>query len=86
MTSLCYLPWSNTSKLALKMHIRRIIMEATKVKNHRPTGWRPPDNRSFWVNFHSFRHTWASWMRRYGGLDTKGLVATRNWRDELRTN
>ena len=21
-------------------------------------------------------------MRRYGGLDTKGLVATRNWRDE----
>jgi integrase len=48
----------------------------------RPTGWRLPDNRLFWVNFHSFRHTWASWMRRYGGLDTKGLVATRNWRDE----
>jgi hypothetical protein len=21
-------------------------------------------------------------MRRYGGLDTKGLVATKNWRDE----
>jgi hypothetical protein len=21
-------------------------------------------------------------MRRYGGLDTKGLVATNNWRDE----
>jgi hypothetical protein len=21
-------------------------------------------------------------MRRYGGLDTKGLVATQNWRDE----
>jgi integrase len=35
-----------------------------------------------WVNFHTFRHTWATWMRRYGGLDTKGLVATRNWRDE----
>lgn len=48
----------------------------------RPTGWQPPDNRLGWVNFHTFRHTWATWMRRYGGLDTKGLVATRNWRDE----
>jgi integrase len=48
----------------------------------RPTGWRPLDNRLLWVNFHSFRHTWATWMRRYGGLDIKGLVATRNWRDE----
>jgi integrase len=48
----------------------------------RPTGWRAPDNRLTWVNFHTFRHTWATWMRRYGGLDTKGLVATNNWRDE----
>jgi integrase len=48
----------------------------------RPTGWRPQGNRLAWVNFHSFRHTWATWMRRYGALDTKGLVATRNWRDE----
>ncbi len=48
----------------------------------RPVGWRTPENRLVWVNFHTFRHTWATWMRRYGGLDTKGLVATRNWRDE----
>lgn len=48
----------------------------------RPVGWRAPDNRLRWVNFHTFRHTWATWMRRYGGLDTKGLVATKNWRDE----
>jgi integrase len=48
----------------------------------RPIGWQPPDHRYAWVNFHTFRHTWATWMRRYGGLDTKGLVATRNWRDE----
>jgi len=34
-----------------------------------------------WVNFHSFRHTWASWMRRYAGTDVQGLVATGNWRD-----
>lgn len=48
----------------------------------RPIGWEPPENRLAWVNFHTFRHTWATWMRRYGGADTKGLVATGNWRDE----
>jgi integrase len=48
----------------------------------RPTGWQVPDNRLSFVNFHTFRHTFATWMRRYGGLDTKGLLATNNWRDE----
>jgi integrase len=33
------------------------------------------------VTFHIFRHTWATWMRRYAGLDTTGLVATDAWRD-----
>lgn len=33
------------------------------------------------VNFHTFRHTWATWMRRYGGLDTAGLVGTGAWKD-----
>jgi integrase len=33
------------------------------------------------VNFHTFRHTWASWMRRYGRTDVQGLVATGNWID-----
>ncbi len=47
----------------------------------RPTGWRPPPYRLAWVNFHSFRHTWASWMRRFGGADLQGLVATGNWTD-----
>ncbi len=32
--------------------------------------------------FHTFRHTWATWMRRYAGLDTRGLVGTGAWRDE----
>lgn len=32
------------------------------------------------VAFHAFRHTWGAWMRRYGGLDTSGLVATGVWR------
>lgn len=31
------------------------------------------------VAFHAFRHTWASFMRRYAGLDTTGLVATGAW-------
>jgi integrase len=32
--------------------------------------------------FHILSHTWATWMRRYGGLDTKGLVGTGPWKDE----
>ena len=34
------------------------------------------------TDFHTFRHTWATWMRRYGKLDTKGLMATQAWKDE----
>lgn len=33
------------------------------------------------VTFHTFCHTWATWMRRYGGLDTRGLVGTKRWKD-----
>ncbi|WP_394689003.1 tyrosine-type recombinase/integrase [Hoeflea sp.] len=33
------------------------------------------------VTFHTFRHTWATWMRRYGKLDTRGLLGTERWRD-----
>ena len=47
----------------------------------RPKGWHLPPYRLAWVNFHSFRHTWATWMRQ-AGADVKGLVATGNWRDE----
>lgn len=34
------------------------------------------------ATFHTFRHTWATWMRRYGGIDTRGLVGTGAWRDQ----
>jgi len=34
------------------------------------------------LTFHVFCHTYATWMRRYGGLDTTGLIATGRWRDE----
>lgn len=47
----------------------------------RPTGWKPPAHRLSFVGFHTFRHTWATWMRRYGGADVQGLVGTGNWRD-----
>lgn len=33
------------------------------------------------ATFHTFCHTWATWMRRYAGLDTRGLLATGRWRD-----
>jgi integrase len=46
----------------------------------RPLGWRPPLHRLAWVNFHTFRHTFATWWRRSGG-DSQGLLATGNWRD-----
>jgi integrase len=47
----------------------------------RPTGWKPPQYRLAYVGFHTFRHTWATWMRRYGGADVQGLAETKNWRD-----
>lgn len=31
--------------------------------------------------FHVFCHTYATWMRRFGGLDTKGLQGTGRWKD-----
>jgi integrase len=32
------------------------------------------------VAFHLLRHTFGAWMRRYGGLDTSGLVGTGAWK------
>jgi len=40
-----------------------------------------PVYRFSWVTFHTFRHTWATWMRRYGGADLQGLVGTGQWDD-----
>lgn len=34
------------------------------------------------VAFHVFCHTWATWMRIYGGLDTWDLTKTDRWADE----
>jgi integrase len=35
-----------------------------------------------WVTFHTCRHTYATWMRRYAGMDTRGLVGTGAWKSE----
>lgn len=40
-----------------------------------------PDYRLKWVTFHTFCHTWATWMRTFGGADLQGLVSTGRWRD-----
>jgi integrase len=47
----------------------------------RPIGWKVPEHRLSFVGFHTFRHSWATWLRRYGGADVQGLAATGNWRD-----
>ncbi len=31
--------------------------------------------------FHILRHTYATWLRRFAGLDTRGLVAAGAWKD-----
>lgn len=32
------------------------------------------------IAFHIFRHTYGAWMRRFGGVDTAGLVGTGAWK------
>ena len=48
------------------------------------TGKAPPKPKFEldFVNFHSFCHTYGTWMRRYGGRDIKGLVGTGRWKSE----
>lgn len=66
----------------------RLLRHATLTASEAPIPPRPvkgadwawPKHRLSWVNFHTFRHTWATFMRRYGGADLQGLVATGNWR------
>jgi integrase len=68
-------------------HFKHMLMRAKLAAlglpcpKRRPVGWKPPENRLAFVGFHTFRHTWATWMRRYGGADVQGLVETGNWRD-----
>jgi integrase len=67
----------------LKWLLRRATLKACgiSVPERRPDGYETPPHRLRWVNFHTYSHTWATWMRRYGGADVQGLVATGRWRD-----
>lgn len=68
-------------------HFKHLLLRATmavcglECPVRRPTGWKKPKFRLGFVTFHVFRHTWATWLRYYGGADLQGLVATKNWRD-----
>lgn len=69
-------------------HFKHMLLRATMAAcgldcpKRRPVPWRKPKFRLDFVGFHTFRHTWATWMRRYAGADVQGLVATKNWKDE----
>lgn len=68
-------------------HFKHLLLRATMAAaglpcpKRRPTGWKKPAFKYGFITFHTFRHTWATWMRMYGGADVQGLVATQNWRD-----
>jgi integrase len=68
-------------------HFHHLLLRATmaacglECPKRRPNKWKRPTFRLGFVTFHTFRHTWATWMRRYGGADVEGLAATKNWRD-----
>jgi integrase len=68
-------------------HFKHLLLRATmaacalECPKRRPTGWKKPKFRLAFVTFHVFRHTWATWMRMYGGADIQGLKGTNNWKD-----
>jgi integrase len=75
--------WHNGGWLReMMLHARLIASGLSPPERHeRGRKRHVPWHRLQWVTFHTFCHTWASWMRQYGGLDLHGLVATERWRD-----
>lgn len=67
--------------LRAKLTVCGVAMPARPVRGKGRGRWRAPAYRLSWCGFHTFCHTWATWMRRYGGADIDGLVATGRWRD-----
>jgi integrase len=70
--------WLKQQLLRAKLTALGIPMPPRPKKGEK---FRTPPHRLKWVNHHTFRHTWATWMRRYGGADEIGLSQTGNWRD-----
>lgn len=63
--------------------MRAARMRASGIKPvPREPGEADPPYLYDWVTFHTFCHTYGTWMRRYGGLDTRGLVGTGRWKSE----
>lgn len=54
-------------------HLRDMLTESMK-----KAGLNFPRRQG---GFHICRHTYATWMHRYGGLDTYGLTRTQAWKD-----
>jgi integrase len=71
--------WHYGAQLIYLLLRAKLAYLGIQCPRRRPIGWVEPDNRLSWVTFHSFRHTWATWMR-HAGVDIQGLVATGNWR------
>lgn len=66
-------PGQRLFRFAKSGHLYELLAKAAKA-----AGITMPTRAAF----HLFRHTYATWMRRYGGRDVKGLVATGAWRSE----
>lgn len=73
--------WRYGGHLQFLLTRAKLIYLGLRCPAVRPRRWRPPLNRLSWVTFHSWRHTWASWMRRYGGATLDDLADSGNWKD-----
>lgn len=93
---IAYLP-TTKSGAARAVHLPPAVLrelQAVKVKRGRVLGysgrdrvypdWHAARRRAklpAWFTPHACCHTWATWMRRYAGMDLRGLLATERWRD-----
>jgi integrase len=74
-----YFRFRQGGHFAHKLNRAKLLSLGLPCPSRWTAGWSQPPNRLQFANFHTFRHTWATWMRRYGGADVEGLVATGNW-------
>jgi integrase len=74
--------WRGNAGLYWLLRRARMAAVGLPCPRYWTAGWgEEPDHRLRFVTFHVFRHSWATWMRRYGGADVQGLAATGNWRN-----
>lgn len=73
VVELASIEWGRTRVFGISAKAGRLYARLEEIAA--AAGIEIPDR----VAFHIFRHTWATWMRRYGGLDTAALVSTGAW-------